>query len=305
MWLALYAPMPLSWQPLLAVIDYAPRWLVLLLLPLCLLSAKPSKSFLLSIVLTTLVNFWVLFDFSQALALKAPATLDTRTYKIATFNVASGRVDAAAIIAWYNSENLDALLLQESPPAALKQQLPTNLTLDCHGNLCLLTQHSFKAIRQLDRRALEGWGHYAAHYLISLNEVEVNLINLHLNTPRHGFELLHAPIRNFNAISRAYKNQAFESMIASELVAADEGLTLIGGDFNLTQPSRLYQQYWSEWSNAFNTVGFGIGYTKKSRLFGSRIDHILTGSKITPMHAEVHSALGSDHKPVILEFVIK
>ncbi|MCB5226714.1 hypothetical protein JAO78_007765 [Alishewanella sp. 16-MA] len=305
LWLALYAPMPLLWQPLLALLDYAPRWLVLLLLPLCLLGSKPSKSFVLFIVLTTLVNFWLLFDISLALASKSPATSDTRTYKIATFNVASGRVDAAAIFDWYNSEHLDALLLQESPPAALKQELPANLTLDCHGNLCLLTQHSFKAVRQLDRRALQGWGHYAAHYLLLLDEVEVNLVNLHLNTPRHGFELLHAPLSNYSAITRAYKNQVFESMVASELISVDQGLSMIGGDFNLTQKSRIYQQYWSEWSNAFNKVGFGIGYTKNSRLMGSRIDHILTGSKIQPLHAEVYSAMGSDHKPLVLEFAFQ
>ncbi|MCC5451116.1 endonuclease/exonuclease/phosphatase family protein [Rheinheimera sp. UJ51] len=277
----------------------------MLLLPLCLFRKKPSKSFIISIVLTTIANVVVLFDFSLAMDPKANVNSATHTYKIATFNVASGRVNAAAIIAWYQNEDLDALLLQESTPAALNQQLPANLTLDCHGNLCLLSQHDFQVVRYLDRRALQGWGHYAAHYLLTLDEVEVDLVNLHLNTPRHGFELLHAPLSNYSAITRAYKNQVFESMVTSELISVDQGLSMIGGDFNLTQKSRIYQQYWSEWSNAFNKVGFGIGYTKNSRLFGSRIDHILTGSKIRPIHAEVQQALGSDHKPVILEFAFK
>lgn len=300
-----YAPLPLTWQPFFAVLDYAPRWLVLLLLPLCLFRKEPSKSFISSIALTTLVNILVLFDFSLALPPKANVNSATHTYKIATFNVASGRVDAAAIIAWYQNEDLDALLLQESTPAALKQKLPANLTLDCHSKLCLLTQHNFKAVRQLDRRALQGWGHYATHYLLLLDEVEVDLVNLHLNTPRHGFELVHAPISNYSAIIRAYKNQVFESMVASELINDDQGMSIIGGDFNLTQQSRIYQQYWSEWSNSFDKVGFGVGYTKNSRLFGSRIDHILTGSRIKPVNAEIQSSMGSDHRPLVLEFTLK
>ena len=56
---------------------------------------------------------------------------------------------------------------------------------------------------------------------------------------------------------------------------------ILAGDFNMPVDSTIYRRYWAEFRNAFSDAGLGFGYTEwpriRGRLFGVRIDHVLTG----------------------------
>lgn len=301
-WMAFYLPLPEALQPVLTLMDFAPRWLVFLPMPLMLLPWFRPKRLLIPLLIT-LANFFLVLDLQLNLwPQPSPAS---PVYRFATFNAGGSEANLTAMLDWYQEQQLDALLLQEVKGAELRLLLPASMQLSCYGQLCLLSQHAFTPIRQLNRELLTGYGHFAAHYEIVVAGVSFQLVNLHLNTPRHGLQALKAPRTNYHYFMRLHRDRALESMIASQLVEAGETRVIIGGDFNLTQQSSIYRQQWRYWENSFQQAGIGFGYSKKTRLLGARIDHLLTSKDIQVLSSALHPAMGSDHNPLLVQLTLK
>ena len=151
------------------------------------------------------------------------------------------------------------------------------------------------------------------------------LINLHLETPRRGLRGLTGSdglIPDDGKFSRALPSvdvqRAFganaeirlrESERASGWATSkvDDGPLVITGDFNQPVESTIYRQYWSAYTNAFEAVGRGLGYTKfEGTLLRARIDHVLVWpSAFAVERAFVGPDVGSDHRPVVAEIRFK
>ena len=93
-----------------------------------------------------------------------------------------------------------------------------------------------------------------------------------------------------------------ESEAARRRVDQAAGPRIVAGDFNLVETSAIYRTYWGDLSDAFAAAGLGFGNTKSTRLWGVRIDHILTDGSLRATACRVGQDLGSDHAPVIAEF---
>ena len=52
---------------------------------------------------------------------------------------------------------------------------------------------------------------------------------------------------------------------------------LVLGDFNMPPDSAIYRRCWSDFSNAFDSAGFGFGSTHFTHRTAVRIDHVLAG----------------------------
>lgn len=300
-WLVLYAPLPQALQALITIVDLAPRWLVFL--PGCLLlfgSIGPKKAAVYALL--TVANIaWVMDVKLNVTGTPAnPATV----IKIGSYNTGGGEIPPLEIIRWYQHQQLDVLLLQEARYQELEKALPESLALDCYGQLCLLTQHPFTRLLQLDRKLLTGYGRYAASYNIDIRGQHLPLVNVHLNTPRHGLQTQKAPFTNYGQFLRLHANRELESMFASQLVDEHKAVAVIGGDFNLTEQSTIYRRYWNDWQNGFGQAGTGVGYTKQTRFFGARIDHLLFGDRLVVHLSEVHPSMGGDHSPIIAHFSV-
>jgi endonuclease/exonuclease/phosphatase family metal-dependent hydrolase len=83
---------------------------------------------------------------------------------------------------------------------------------------------------------------------------------------------------------------------------------IMAGDFNLTVDSPLYRESWSGFQNAYSQTEFGYGYTKKTKInifrYKTRIDHILSTRQLRPVRCWVGPDYGSDHLPLIADFVL-
>lgn len=304
-WLCLYVPLPTAIQPLLTVVDFAPRWLVFAPLLLWLALAiwrKQARRWWLVVGLTAINSVLVL---DAKLPSLPGANTPLHVYTIATFNAAGGPANVDELLSWYQQQRLDALLLQEARAERIRPALPDGLHLDCHGQLCLLTQHTLTPVRHLSRSALGGYGTYAAHYELTIDGRTFPLVNVHLNTPRYGLQMLKAPRTNYRRFLRFHTDMELESMIASQLVGEDYQRSVIGGDFNLTQQSQIYRRYWLDWQNSFHRAGIGLGHTRTVGLLGARIDHLLLGDGLQVLSSEVHPAMGSDHNPVVVRFALQ
>ena len=78
---------------------------------------------------------------------------------------------------------------------------------------------------------------------------------------------------------------------------------IVAGDFNTPAESAIFRQYWSDLDDAFAEAGLGYGGTRVLRWFRVRIDHVLTTGALRAVRAEVGADLGSDHLPLIADFI--
>jgi endonuclease/exonuclease/phosphatase (EEP) superfamily protein YafD len=128
---------------------------------------------------------------------------------------------------------------------------------------------------------------------------------VHLATPRDALQEFRAlsQIPSLGAPTRQnMAEREEESEHAVRWIDTGPGLPLvIAGDFNLPIESAIYRRNWAGYRNAFSAVGWGTGYTKHTRWWGIRIDHILMSSDIHPWRSFVGREVGSDHLPLIAD----
>jgi hypothetical protein len=155
------------------------------------------------------------------------------------------------------------------------------------------------------------------------------VVNLHLETARRGLEGMLSPeglvpdgpfspdkvvradeqvssAENAVRFSKSAAGRAHESEIASAWARGTDNSTplVIGGDFNLPVESTIFRDHWTQFTDAFENRGNGLGWSKREgRWLRIRIDHLLTlPNGVRPQRIEVGPTYQSDHLPVIGDF---
>jgi len=169
------------------------------------------------------------------------------------------------------------------------------------AQMCLLSKHPIVAAEERDRTDVWARGGSGAIVLYTLDTPvgRVQLLNLHLETPRDGLiALRHGDVRE---AEDNLAQRAWESGLAREWADRATDPLIVAGDLNMTEESALYRSTWRGFTNAFGEVGLGYGDTKSTRWYGARIDHILLASGWEATHAWVGPETGSDHAPMLAE----
>jgi endonuclease/exonuclease/phosphatase (EEP) superfamily protein YafD len=155
----------------------------------------------------------------------------------------------------------------------------------------------------IDRRPLGGWGNIAVRHDVEFGSVSIALLNVHLETPRSAIEAIMTNWKyGREEMSQLTSVRSLESSLAVNLLGRPASQpSIIAGDFNMPVESAIYREKWSVFVNAFSKVGLGFGHTKTTRWFGTRIDHVLTGTSFRPVRCWVGPEMGNDHRPVVAE----
>lgn len=74
--------------------------------------------------------------------------------------------------------------------------------------------------------------------------------------------------------------------------------TILGGDFNDTPSSLVYNEISNLLNDSFIDKGFGLGVTYAGRIPLLRIDYIFSSSEFEVLDFETHNILRSDHYPI-------
>ncbi|HET9984121.1 MAG TPA: endonuclease/exonuclease/phosphatase family protein [Longimicrobiales bacterium] len=173
--------------------------------------------------------------------------------------------------------------------------------------LCLLSRYPIERADAMDRSALAdvraastiGGAGYVVRYALRLPGGTVHLTNLHLETPRKGFE---AVMRgSLRGLSGNTELRGIESRLARRWAERDGGPVLVAGDFNTPVESRIYRAAWGDLANAFSAAGRGFGYTRHNGWIHVRIDHVLAGRGWRVLRAVVGDDVGSDHRPLVVD----
>jgi endonuclease/exonuclease/phosphatase (EEP) superfamily protein YafD len=179
--------------------------------------------------------------------------------------------------------------------------------------LCFLSRFPISDSAVMDRSALEvvkeseagiGGTGDVVRYTIQTPSGPVNITNLHLETPRKGFEGLFEAGFRVDRLQANTELRTIESGLARNWVSAGPLPTLVIGDFNTPVESRIFQDNWGDLTDAWSRVGFGFGMTKNNGWIRVRIDHLLTGPGWYVDRATVGQDLGSDHLPLIVDVTL-
>ena len=282
---------------------YGPRWLLLapliLLVPLAIALRATGAAFGLTLVAAAIAGPILGFQASP----RALATGDApRDLRILSHNLGTMAPTAPRFLAVLEQVRPDVAVLQECIPAGTSGELTvpgwfTHYT----TQMCLLSKHPIVAVEERDRKDVweRGGSGAIVLYTIETPSGRLQLLNLHLETPRDGLiALRHLDVREArdNLTERAW-----ESGLAREWADKATLPLLVAGDFNMTEDSALYRATWRGFDNAFGSAGLGYGDTKETSWYGARIDHVLLGPQWEATRAWIAPETGSDHRPIVAE----
>ncbi|HSE28914.1 MAG TPA: endonuclease/exonuclease/phosphatase family protein [Gemmatimonadales bacterium] len=298
------------WWPATAAL-YGPRWLVLppllLLAALALVTAmrrgSPARRALVPTAAAVGLALGPFLGFRFGWRSLLPEGDPDTALRIVTYNVEGGELVAARLDELIRETRANILAFQECGPGftdSLAARPGWRHHAARRGNPCLLTRFPIEAVDTIPTWEAGGFGGSgnAVRYRLRTPAGPVTLVNLHLETPRRGLELL----RYGGSAGRMEGNTTVRE-IGSERVRAwirdIQGPFVVAGDFNMPVESRIYARYWADLPNAFGTAGRGFGWTRVLKRFRVRIDHVLTGGGARARRARLGPDLGSDHLPMV------
>lgn len=229
---------------------------------------------------------------------------DRGRLRVLTCNVNGNRV---------NRQALKSLIARTKPDIVMLQEAEAGLADALFGDgwhvspgtlgLCVASRFPITNIGYLEEKQLGSRG-AIGRYRVESRFGELTIVNIHLPTPRDGIEMI--VHRNSAGIALLREQIALREMASARARTwlGELGPTVIvAGDFNMPVEAAIYRRHWSDLGNAFSEGGWGWGYTKQTRWFGARIDHVLYGKAWRCGMAEVQEDVGSDHLPVIADFL--
>jgi endonuclease/exonuclease/phosphatase family metal-dependent hydrolase len=221
-----------------------------------------------------------------------------------SFNVHDIDVPADVLARFVNQTNPDLLFIQDADPRALASALKSdgwNILYDGNSQFALASRFPIQTISSI-QSPLWQFPVAATQYEVNTGRGKLQVFNVHLASPHDAFSA--AAEGDGDAAARINGNTIIRLMQATQLSARAKnaaGPVLIAGDFDATTDGYIWRHAFSPFTDAFNTGGFGFGWTFDSGPSRARIDHILMGSGWECRTCSVGPKLGSSHRPLIAD----
>lgn len=294
---------------LATVLLFGPRWVLALpllwLLPLGLIADRRILPWL---ALAAVVVAWPVMGLS--ITLTKPAAGAARDLRLLTYNIGSEYGAPAPELAdvWrlVRIAQPDVVTLQECTISAdeLVVMFP-GYHANGNASTCFLSRFPIVAVDARDRQdvqAMRGSG-IIDRFEIATPKGIVSVLNLHLETVRKGLERVVARSDGATSAMRySVAERRVESQLAREWATRARVPQLIAGDFNIPADSAIFRSYWGDFTDAYSRCGMGYGYTKMTKWFGIRIDHVLFDSRWECLEVTVDKSMpAGDHRPLIVD----
>lgn len=290
-----------AWWPA-TVFAFGPRWIVLAPLPVLVVAALISRRrLLIPLTIAALIALGPVMGFNIPWRswFAAKSSSGSTPITLVSCNIGGG-TDMARLDQYLREINPDIIALQETSGI---DTLPAGIASDRYfaryGGLLVASRYEIVHVEKLTSPKLAKWRAPALRCDLQTPGGIVSFFCVHLETPRSGLEDIAA--RWWRGADSLIANTAYrriESELTSQFVAAAPGPVIIAGDFNMPAESQIFQDYWADYQNAFTTAGLGFGYSKFTRYFGVRIDHVLASLEIAPLSIDLANERTGDHAPL-------
>jgi vancomycin resistance protein VanJ len=286
-----------AWWPA-TVLAFGPRWLLALPLPLVVLAVGLTRRWrLLAPLLVATGALFVAIDFRIPFGRRAGAG---QPLSVLTLNAQGEHASPARLRRVLEAEAIQIAAIQECDldprdwnDGAWRFQRT--------AGTCLLSRFP---IGDAEARVPAGdeAPNVAVRYLVEAPGGPIAIVALHLPTPREGLEeVIEHGLRGGAAMTAnsAMRERASAAILVWFDRVAAGPRTIVMGDLNMPVESAIYRRQWSSFANAFSRCGFGLGWSKRTRWFGARIDHVLLTDAFGCASAALAPDVGSDHRGVI------
>jgi len=294
-------------QWLATLVLFGPRWLCALPLPLLIVAAAVGRRRLLwPLALIGAFIVGPIMGFEVHLPRMASGSPRLR---VLTCNVDQDLRTRRALADLIVKEQPDVVALQEAKQGD-QFFWPPGWSVICNDEFVLasrwpVTEH--EAVHRPDNPTKI----CAIRFKVELPDTEVQLFNIHFETPRPGLEAMlnrrtGLDFSRAGELEEVLRRRASESERASGWIAKFGTPAIVLGDFNTPVDSTIFRRYWSSYTDAFSQRGFGFGFTKISEKdgwsYGARIDHVLFTPDWRCIRCWVGDDIGSDHLPLLADF---
>jgi len=222
--------------------------------------------------------------------------------RILSCNVQGEHMDSAKIDALIAETQPDVVALQEwSMQGKLKVIGQDGWYTQVASGLCLASRYPIRDFQVLDDVDHPGRT-IGAHYTLDVPGGSLQFFNLHLMTPREGLQaVLEDGWKEVPTLKANNAARWRESELVDRWASRFPGPSLFAGDFNMPGDSGIFRRFWGQYSDAFESAGRGLGYSKFTRWYGIRIDHVLAGTGWRFQRCWVGPDVGSDHLPIVAD----
>jgi endonuclease/exonuclease/phosphatase (EEP) superfamily protein YafD len=234
--------------------------------------------------------------------------------RVVTYNAGGGAVLAQLLPDFLSRWRPDVLALQECRDALTAAvRSSTGWHQYVGRELCLLSRYPIREASVMDRSGLDrvkqseekeiGGAGYVVRFVLDGPRGPIRVANLHLETPRKGFEgLMEFDLRRLRMNTEI---REIESHLARQWVEQGAGPLVVLGDFNTPVESRIFRRHWGHLTDAFSDVGTGLGMTKYNGWIRVRIDHVLTSDAWHVERVQMGSERYSDHRPLVVDLILE
>lgn len=292
---------------------FGPRWVAAVpLLWFAPLALVLDRRLLLWLGAAALLVFWPIMGWNFSLnRAAANVTPDVRllTYNIGTDN---GAATPALEDLWrlIRIAKPDIVTLQECNigEQELVPMFP-GYSVSTNAGTCFLSRFPIVATDLRNRQdviAVKGSG-AIDRFEVATPKGVISIVNLHLATVRNGLQsVLDGSSTAASQMHYSVAERRAESRVAREWANRAKVPLLVAGDFNIPSDSQIFQRYWADFGDAFQACGTGYGYTKFTKWFGIRIDHVLFDDHWECLSVDVDTSMSQgDHRPLIAEFRLR
>jgi endonuclease/exonuclease/phosphatase family metal-dependent hydrolase len=294
------------WWPI-TVLAYAPRWVLALPLPFIAAALALARRWrLLAAMLPAAIALAFALDFRIGVRASAAGGAPLT---VVTLNSDGERTPDAKLRELLRTTGAQIVALQECEldPDAFGDD---SWHIHREHELCLLSRFPFASVEARDTDEIRARGGHgsAVRYLVETPAGPLAIVNIHLQTVRSGIDALidHHFAGRAGMAANTQVRELDSSTLRAWIDARDGRVpTIVLGDFNLPVESAIYRRHWSSFGNAFSNDGFGLGWTKRTRWHGTRIDQILFSADLTCLDAHVGPPVGSDHRPVVAHLAVR
>ena len=297
-----FVPWSEGWAIVEYILLFPPRWLIfILLIPVVVIDVGLIKKY--KIILSCSVLYLFFFYINIELPLnKVFSANEKGDLRVMTSNLGGTgkRQNNYKLLAQIKYSRAEVIAFQEATAIDVRKNVPEKWNVECMLATCIASVYKITPVDSNNRRFLGGWGNIGALFKVDVKGKSIYVLNVHLETPRKGIEDFQLSKLKLDPLYSNAKNRYIEANIVKDWIIKKTPLIILG-DFNMPVESGIYREFFSQYSNAFNEAGFGVGYTKYTKLIGIRIDHILVDDHFNVINSWVGEDIGSDHRAVFAD----
>ncbi|MFP5221056.1 MAG: endonuclease/exonuclease/phosphatase family protein [Acidobacteriota bacterium] len=234
--------------------------------------------------------------------------------RVLTCNVRTGNFNSGALSRVIRDRDVDLVALQECPPS-VQLDLPAGWQKTQAGVITVMSRYPIQALEPvLAKHPPHVWTrHSLLPCIVATPRGTVAFHSVYLPSPRYGLQnsldrSTGIDPRKAGLLVSETDNRRNVAHMVREAAQTKGMPFILAGDFNMPVESAIYQETWSDLSNAFSKRGRGYGWSFRDSVrsipVDVRIDHVLSGNGASPLSCEVGPDVGSDHRPLIAEILI-